>query len=230
MAVSGCLTFVGAVVEVIVLLEEIDDIFGIDETIVLLEEVDDIFNIDETTVLLEEVDDILGIDETIVLLEEVDDIFGIDETTVLLEEVGDIVGIDETMGSLKVSDGLLDTDIVETTVSFEELNDVLDRDGVDMTVSLDVKDIFGTDGIDDSGVDMTDCVGEAFGGTEDVPERNGGDADESFEEAVDALGAFVDKGVADRMSATEVEEVADSRGVGESICDCWGEKTEPTGE
>ena len=62
MAFSGCFIFVGAAVEVMVLLREINDIFGIDETIVLLEEVDTIFVIDETKVLLEEVEDIGGIE------------------------------------------------------------------------------------------------------------------------------------------------------------------------
>ena len=148
----------------------------------------------------------------------------------VLDEVGDNGDIDGTMGLLEAFDGIFETVVAETTVSSAEFNDMLDTNGVDMTVSLDVKDIFETVGIDTSGVDMTDRVREASRGTEDASARYGGDATDSLVEAIVALDASVDKGVAERVSTTKVEDVVDRSEVEEATCDCCGEKTESIGE
>lgn len=128
------------------------------------------------------------------------------KTMVLLE---DFTGISDD-GSIKI---------------LEEVDDTLGTDGMDVIVSLEgISDVVG---IDLAG--KLDGVDGFLGGTEEIPSSEDEDSTDSLEEIAEALEALND-GVADRVSGARDEDAVDTSGVGESICDCCGERTEPTGE
>ena len=248
---NGGLEFGGVATETTVMFEGVPVILDIDEvgrlvpledfagppnddvggTMVLLKDLAGVPGIDvRATIVLEDFPDIPGNPDLEVVgpmvpLEGLAGLPDIDGSEMIaFEDFAGASGVDERKTRVLLEDftGMSDTDSIK---SLEEVDDTLGTDEMDVIVSLEgISDIVGTDL-----AGMLDGVDGFLGGTEEIPYSEGEDSTDSREKIAEALEAL-DDGVAERVSGVREEDVVDTSGVGESICDFCGERTEPTGE